>query len=128
MLIFLVLFLSNLNATIYEDAEDGVTNGWNIYDNTPAEGTVSNIDDQGDRVIKLSGSGTDNGYMRGDWSGSNDAWNNQDEFFIAWRLKYSEDFEVYIIVETNDGTRYLQYANNNTDHVDTLPIDKSRGF
>ena len=50
--------------TVYEDAEDGLTAGWDIYDANPAGASVSNVcdEDRGSRVIELSGSGLGNGY------------------------------------------------------------------
>ena len=48
----------------YEDAEDGSTDRWYVYDNTPSGAQINNVydSDRQSHVIELSGSGTDNGY------------------------------------------------------------------
>ena len=109
---FALIFLNSLLfGTVYEDAEDGDTKGWMVYDQTPAGATISNIEDNGNRVIQLQGDGTDNGYLLGDWIGGKNVWRNQKEPTITWRMKYDEDFVVYVSVETLKGQRYLYYTN-----------------
>jgi hypothetical protein len=95
--------------TVYEDAEDGTTAGWTVYDKLPAKGTIDNVYD-GDRqsyVIELSGSGTSNGYELRNSDGSD--WHNSTQKAIQWSMNYSELFVVYIDVETTAGHRYLIY-------------------
>jgi hypothetical protein len=95
--------------TIYEDAEDGETAGWTVYDKVPAGGMVDNIYD-GDRqsyVIELTGAGTGNGYQLGKADGSD--WHNKTQKVIQWSMNYSELFVVYIDLETTAGHRYLTY-------------------
>ncbi len=92
------------NVTVYEDGEDGLVDGWDIYDNRPAGATVTNIFDgsrQG-RVIDLAGTGTGNGY-RLKWSA------NSSQFVAQWSMNFSENFYVYFDVETSAGHRYLTY-------------------
>ena len=104
-----------LEKRIYEDAEDSNTKGWMVYDNSPSGATISNIEDNGNRVIQLQGDGTDNGYILGNWSEESKAWNNSSEKVIKWSMKYNEDFRVYISVETEKGHRFLEYSNKRND-------------
>ena len=97
-------------SVIYEDGEDGNTQGWSVYDNSPAGASISNViePDSGDRVIAVSGAGLDNGYkLRGE---DGQRWGNDTHHVISWDMKYSEDFHVYVDVETSAGQRYLEYT------------------
>jgi len=97
---------------IYEHAEDINTKGWMVYDNSPSGASISNIEDNGNRVIQLQGAGRKNGYILGDWIGGANVWNNTTEKIITWRMKYDEDFVVYVSVETEKGQKYLYYTNS----------------
>jgi peptidoglycan/xylan/chitin deacetylase (PgdA/CDA1 family) len=111
-LIFSILLLLNLsivNATIYEDAEDGTISRWSIVDNIPEGATVNNIYDEErhSRVIELNGSDSyDNQYQLGD------TWNNQREFNIKWDMKTTDGFIIDIVVSSANGDRYLRYNDN----------------
>ena len=96
--------------TVYEDAEDCKTYGWSVYDKKPRRARIRNkFDDQRQsRVIKLKGSGTDNGYVLRNEDGS--PWHNSEQFTIQWSMKYKEDFVVYLDVETTAGHRYIYYT------------------
>ena len=100
---------SNPDQTLYEDAEDGLTSGWVIYDNDPEGATTSNVYDAkgGSRVIALEGAATQNVYKLTNENGT--PWHNQRQFVIKWRMKYAESFSVYIDMETTAGHRYLKY-------------------
>ncbi len=76
----------------YEDAEDGSTDGWVVYDNDPAGGEILNVYDGEcrSRVIELSGSGTANGYRLRNDNGTK--WHNTFHFVIEWSMAYSERF------------------------------------
>jgi len=102
--------------TVYEDAEDGTTDGWVVYDKTPAGASVNNVLDNGERVIELSGSGTSNGYRLGGTSAQS-GWNNTSDSVMSWRMKASEAYVVYVAVETTGGFRYLQYDFLETDRL-----------
>ena len=106
----------SLPSVTYEDAEDGNTNGWSLYDNVSGTATINNIVDEtrGSRVIELSGSATD-GYRLGDESG-NDIW-DRDHNIFRWSINSSSYFTIYIMIETSDGLRYMVYN----------PRDDSRG-
>lgn len=129
-------------ATLYEDAEDGNTQGnvpanvkgWFIYDNSPGGATISNVydADKQSQVIQFTGvdTTTNNGYMLGDWHPhSVGSWNNTNEFNVHWCSKYSNDFVMYMRVYTsnyvsftyngiiyNTNQRYIYYTPSNIDH------------
>jgi len=96
---------------MYEDAEDGNTNSWNVYDRTPAGATFSNVfdADKGSQVIKLQGSATQNGYKLGG------NWKNSERKSIQWKMKYDESYVVYISVTTSKGHRYIYYTADEGD-------------
>jgi len=106
------------NNPVYEDAEDGDTNGWSIFAGDEGA-TIRNIDDatRGSRVIELSGDGRGNGYILGARQGAN-AWNNRRNSILSWCMNYTEPFTIYISVETTNGRRYLTYT----------PQDDNRGL
>ena len=90
-----VKHIPELAGTVYEDAEDGTTNGWEVYDNDPVGAVISNVYDDVrlNYVIELSGSGKLNGYRLKNEDGSK--WHNTDQFFIEWSMAYSEFFQVF---------------------------------
>ena len=103
----------DLNTNVlYEDAEDGNTNNWSVYDETPTGATISNVfdADKGSQVIKLQGSATQNGYKLGG------NWNNSERKSIQWKMKYDERFVVYISVNTSKGHRYIYYSSDANDY------------
>ncbi len=97
--------------TVYEDAEDNNTDGWIVYDDTPAGAVITNVydEDKNSQVIKLSGDKTYNGFLLGGLWGLGNAWNNTQEMIIRWNMKYSEFFDIYIPISTAKGNRLLQY-------------------
>jgi len=104
---------------VYEDAEDGNTLGWSVYDNSPPRATITNVLDtqKGSRVIQLSGSGTKNGYALR--KADNSLWKNTTQFRIQWEMKYGEDFFLLIDLQTSAGHRYLQYQPVNGNALGT---------
>ena len=56
-----------------EDAEDGTTGDWRIFDNTPAGPTIDKIanPDSASRVISLSGADQQNSFILGSISAAN---------------------------------------------------------
>ena len=118
---FLLLAIMPLEATLYEDAEDGNTQGnvppnvrgWFVYDNTPAGAQILNVYDaiKQSRVIQFAGTNdTQNGYMLGNWyptlAGN---WNNTSEFNVHWCSRYSKNFVVFMRVYT---TKLIQFVYN----------------
>jgi peptidoglycan/xylan/chitin deacetylase (PgdA/CDA1 family) len=111
--IIFILSISTLNATIYEDAEDGTINRWIINDNDPAGAVVRNVYDETthSRVIEVNGTTTyENQYQLGR------EWNNAEEFNIKWDMKTTEGFIIDIIVTSTGGERYLRYTDNEESH------------
>jgi hypothetical protein len=97
-----------------EDAEDGRTTGWDEYSGT---GNVYNALVDGRRVIQLSGSGTSTGY-RYPYSTS-DYWNDASHFTNQWSMKYSENYRIYISLDSTDGHRYMTYDPVDVDNLGT---------
>ena len=84
---------------------------WSVYDKNPEGATITQIDDplgEEGKVIALQGEGKKNGYMLGFWGATGLNWTN-----ISWKMNYTEPFSVYIVVETEDGNRYLWYSSKN---------------
>ena len=92
--------------TLYEDAQDGTTDGWSIFDNTPQGATITNIYDEEKRskVIQLNGDGAHNGYKFGG------AWNNYNDKIVKWSMKCDKDFIIYVQIKTQKGNRTLAYT------------------
>jgi len=103
-------------ATVYEDAVDGKTYGWSVYDNKPRKANISNVfdDERQGRVIQLEGKGTDNGYVLRNEDGT--PWHNSEQFTIQWSMSFGEDFVVYLDVETTAGHRYIYYTPVDSDY------------
>jgi hypothetical protein len=99
-----------ISLSLYEDAEDGATAGWTVYDSDPAGAEILNVYDDArqSQVIELTGSGTDNGYRLMNQDGS--PWGNSDHFILVWSMAISETFTIYIDTETTAGRRYLYYT------------------
>lgn len=132
-LLIYILLTSALFSTLYEDAEDGDTQGdtpanvrgWFTYDATPTGSTISNVYDaeKQSRVMQFTGAGTSNGYMLGDWyPTSAGTWNNTTERYVHWCAKYTSNYVVYMRAYTsiNNGTsdgkqRYIYYTAIDTD-------------
>jgi hypothetical protein len=101
--------------TVYENAEDGDTLGWLVYDNDPAGATISNVNDtdRGSRVITLSGDGTDNGYELRSEDGSD--WLNTTQTHFYWAMRCSEEMRIFVDMQTDAGHRVLYYSMVDTD-------------
>lgn len=100
----------------YEDAEDGSSSRWHVYDNDPAGATFNNVHDENrkSRVIEFSGSGMENGYEIGSRRGDGQ-WNNRDHNAISWSMNFSEPFSIYVAIETTNGVRYMTYRSTGID-------------
>jgi hypothetical protein len=112
LIIFLIIQSISFaqNETVYEDAEDGTTDRWSIYDNDPAGASIDNVydSDKSSRVIELNGTLDDNGFVLSD-DGSWDYMSNTSQFTAQWSMKTSEDFRVYFYINTSAGEYYLVY-------------------
>lgn len=95
----------NSSPSIYEDAENGNTAGWEIYDATPLGATVSNIFDtqQNSKVIQFSSTALQNGFRLGHSNANHArAWHNTAQKLISWDGKFSEPLIIYIAIQTKD--------------------------
>ena len=101
------------SSTVYEDAENGNTAGWDIYDNNPSGATITNVYDsvKKSRVIQLSGSYTNNGYRL---TSPTWYWKNTTQHIISWDMKYSENYHIYVMVRTTHGFRYIDYTHSDS--------------
>ncbi len=99
----------------YENAEDGSSDRWQIYDNSPAGASVSAAYDDAhqSQMIQLRGDGTHNGYMLGNWAGRSGAWNEHERKFIRLDMHFSEWFMLMVNVQTTKGQRYMYYTPSN---------------
>ena len=111
-LVLFALVTSAHAQNVLEDAEDGLTTGWRIYDSTPAGASISNIADGESRAISFTTDGTANGFRFGGTSSSNGGLDIRDSTRISWRMRSAEDYVVYIALETDLGLRYLTYTNS----------------
>lgn len=107
------LHQDNAFATTFlkEDAEDGDTALWQVYDDDPP-GTITNDLIDGDMAIHLLGGGWNTCYR---YPSTGNDWNAVGMSVIQWSVKYSEYFTVYISVDTNAGHRYLMYTCDSSD-------------
>jgi len=94
--------------TMHENASDGDTVGWHIYDSWPSGASIDNIIDSetGNRVIKITGT-TSNGVQFLGWHDTNS--------ILQWKMKADKWNVFYIAVMTSNGSRYLSYTPRNHD-------------
>ena len=104
------------------DAEDQTTDNWVIFDNWPEGATIDNKADNGNRIIRLEGTGLKNGFALRKVDGS--YLNNIDATKIRWDAKFDHDFLIYVSLELDDGNvTHLSYrARNYRNHPDVLPF------
>lgn len=117
----LMMFIGSLNASesIIENAENGTTSNWMIFDKEPSGAMISSVYDteRSSQVIKLDSEGVKNGYMigyPGGW-GNSKSWNNEVDKKIKWSMKFSEDYIIYVSVQTPKGHRLLAYSESDSD-------------
>jgi len=101
----------NNGEELYEDAEDGSTKGWIVYDNNPAGATISNIrdEDKNSNVIKLKGEGRSNDYLFGEKT-SND---KSDAHTLSWSMKIKEKYKITVYTSTEKGRRMFVFTHSN---------------
>jgi N-acetylmuramoyl-L-alanine amidase len=90
---------------VVENAEDGDTIGWDVYDDTPSGATITNVYDatKGSRVIKLEGpGGIENGYRRRNEDLSEWGWTKSK--LIQWSMNFSEDYRIFIQTYVKNAT------------------------
>ena len=109
--IFLVfiglLWTLNLSAKTYEDAEDKKISRWETL-NPSSLAVIENVFDKSkdSRVIAFDGDGTKSAYIL-------TINETEDKKLFHWQMKYSEDFVIFISLETKRGRRYLIYTPGN---------------
>ena len=97
-----------LSQTIYEDAEDGLISGWQVY----GEGSVVNMEDMsGNRIISTDGGVIGDPLRLGLSDESN--WNNTEEFIAYFAILMEEAAAVYFQISTNQGDMFLCYRPGN---------------
>ena len=107
-LFFMVILASVVNADsriVHEDAENGNTDGWSVFDKRPA-GTISNLadpDNPQNRIIKLDGRGLKTGYK---FSLDNAA---STLFNLQWKMKFSEPYVIHVKCRTTRGPKIISY-------------------
>jgi hypothetical protein len=110
-------FSDEVSQTIYEDAEDLSSTGWDFCSLDIGGGEIRNVVDEElqRNVIELSGSGLQNCYRlrRHEFTD----WNNASQFVIAWKQKFSELFRVTVMVASTAGNLELRYAPLDDDFV-----------
>jgi hypothetical protein len=108
--------LKKSSKEIYEDAQNGNTDGWVVNDNDPVGATIANVydNDKESRVIELTGEGKKNRYALGEIN-KESSWENRTYQTIKWSMRYAEEFTVEISTETNNGERILIYTPTNED-------------
>ncbi len=138
----LTLLATLTQAKIYEDAEDGNTQGWRIFDNTPSGATISNIEENGNRVIKLSGDITRNAYIIGGTSKISDKaykWDAREGSKLSFKIKFDLGQRPEILVairpaHQSDKIRYIRYRSstrhdengwNRSGSILSIKLDKS---
>jgi hypothetical protein len=100
--IFTMLFLE---ASIHEDAEDKKTTRWELIQ-AGDDSSINNVKDlsKKSRVIEFKGKGTKHSYaLKTKKTKKNEHW-------LTWEMKFSEDFVIIVLVETNIGKYHLIYT------------------
>ncbi len=124
-LIILILSLTMLSATVYEDASDGSVERWTSLRN----GEVSNIIDNGNRVISISGNRAKDAFVLGGKNSSDSlSWNNQSEKILKLRMKFDSRYYLFVYVQTLSGevTR-LRYSSSHDNELKNRDIRVSLG-
>jgi len=85
---------------------------WHIYDKTSPGATITTVYDnqRKKKVTQFTGDGIINGYRLG-YSGDKNkySWRSTKKS-IAWSMKFSEEFYIYISVMTKKGHRYIYFT------------------
>jgi len=109
--LFLLFFIVELSALVYEDAEDLNSKRWSSV-SSKYPGKITNLFDQEkiSRIIKFEGYGTKSIYRL---AIPNSLENIQmDNSFFSWEMNYSEDFVIIIVLDTLNGKRHLIYTSD----------------
>ena len=100
--------------SVYEDAQDGTTNGWSISANQSGSAYVSNVldDERQSAVIEITQGNPAAPLMDAFVLRNEDesAWNNTDQFVAEWSMNATTDFRVYFYLVTTGGPRVIYYS------------------
>ena len=108
LILFLIFNFIFLYATTYEDAENATTSQWKRV-NSDAFSSINNVRDKSkeSRVIEFKGAGTKQIYALY----TSELKNKQShEYWVSWDMKFSEDFVIILLVQSNLGKHYLIYT------------------
>ncbi len=108
-----ISFRKTMIETLKEDAEDGTSSRWTIYDKSSNDTAISNVFDEEkqSRVIQFQGNGLNSGFAIGAWT-STGAWRDTQNKIIQWSMKFNENYMLYVRVSTLKGYRYLYYTSS----------------
>ena len=103
----------SIATTVYEDAQDGSIDRW--LNSGDGAGVVTNEEGNGgSRVITFSGAtGANNGYADNKYTlhtENGSTWNNTAQFTADFSLKADDYFQLYFVVSTTEGQKYLWYS------------------
>ena len=98
--------------SVYENAEDNQTNRWSIHSGGN-NAQITNVNDatRGSRVISFEGNAQSQ-YLIGNEVGQSSAWGDREHSNLKWSFKSSDDFEIYLLVNTQKGIRKIKYSNS----------------
>ncbi len=104
-----IALMSTLSfAKIYEDGEDGKTDRWQAL----GSGSISNIEDEGNRVIQLSGESRNEAFLLGGTNNSH-KWDAREGHTLSWNMKFEKKPEIYVAIQPthqSDKIRYIKYV------------------
>ena len=111
--ILCLIFTMCVHSTIYENSEDNKTNGWSLYKSEASFGTIKNIYDKDidSRVILLDNKKQDSGYLF-ELETNSTEWQKKGLKTIEWSIKSSEDFNIFVSLQTIKGHRSLIYTSS----------------
>jgi len=115
---------------IYEDAEDGTTENWNLYSNIGDLNNVLNITDvnRESKVISFTNSNLENQYIIGGELDSVLAWNDSTHSNVKWSMTHIGNEVVKFIVNTTKGVRYLNYNNKEISYKNLTQNELTYGL
>ena len=116
ILLWTLMMLSSFGwAVSYSDGT--TTNGWRVYDNTPAGASIT----LNNGAIQLTGDTSRNGYILGDKRANRaESWDNYDQKILRFKMNYNEELTMYLVVNTPSGIRYLIYNTEDNDSPENL--------
>jgi peptidoglycan/xylan/chitin deacetylase (PgdA/CDA1 family) len=98
---------------VYENAEEGTASKWKLYSNVGSLNNISNENDptRGNKVISFNAPNNTHKYIIGGEVNSANAWNDLIHENIKWSMNHNGDETIKVIVNTENGVRYISYTN-----------------